>query len=316
MGKVVVRRAGPLATVQDLGRPQHRRFGIAAGGALDLHAARVANLLVGNSVESALFEISFGPARFYFDDERLVACCGGDGETSLGKTRRVLPNEELEIAAPRHGCRTWLAVAGGVDVPLVLGSRATDLRGKFGGLEGRPLRDGDELSLGPSNSHPNIPGRVASWSAPNEWACTSRTHPLLRVIRGAEWENFTSGAREAFLREAFTVTTQADRMGARLQGPELSRKSERELVSEAVTPGTIQVANDCQPILLLGDCQTIGGYPKIAHVVTVDLPIAAQLRPNDKVRFALIDLAAARKLFRAREDDLVRFRLGLQFRFS
>ncbi len=201
-------------------------------------------------------------------------------------------------------------------MPLILGNRATDLRAHFGGFHGRALHDGDELMLGRSDRRLDFSGRVADWSAPNEWSHTARAHPLLRVIPGAEWEDFTPAAQTAFLREPFIVSTQADRMGARLQGPQLSRTTEREMLSEAVAPGTIQVANDGQPIVLLGDCQTIGGYPKIAHVITVDLPLAAQLRPNDEVRFEMIDGAAAGKLFRAREDDLARFQLGLQFRFS
>lgn len=312
MGKITVLRAGPLATVQDPGRTARRKAGIAPGGALDLQAARVANLLVGNSETCALIEITLGPARFRFADERLIACCGAE---ALRPTR-LQPNDVLEIGAPRVGCRSWLAISGGIDVPLALGSRSTDLRGGFGGLHGRKLRDGDELPLGRLVGSMNFSGRSASWGAPAEWAQTATPHPLLRVLRGPEWDDFTSAAQAAFLRESYAVTAQADRMGARLQGAKLLRKNKPEMLSEAVAPGTIQVANDGQPILLLGDCQTLGGYPKIAHVITVDLPIAAQLRPNDKVRFRAVTFDQAEKLFLARETDLARFRVGLQLRSS
>ncbi len=309
MGSVTVLRAGPLLTVQDLGRPQQRRAGISPGGALDLLAARVANLVVGNVEGAAVFEITLGPSRFAFTDETVVALCGADLGVASGKPIRVLPNEPLALAAPERGCRAWLAISGGLDIPEVLGSRSTDLRGKFGGWEGRALRDGDEIPLNDNYLNPG-----SGWCAPNEWARPASPHPVLRVVRGAEWEAFTADARAAFFEQSFTVSAQADRMGARLVGEKLARIREVELTSEAVAPGTIQVANDQQPILLLGDCQTLGGYPKIAHVITVDLPVAAQLRPTDTVRFQLVTLEKAQTLFVAREKDLARFRIGLQLR--
>ncbi len=314
MGKITVLRSGPLATVQDLGRPQHRRAGIAPGGALDLHAARVANLLVGNPETSGLLEIALGPTRFRCDDERVVACCGAEIHAALGRPFRIQPNEELELTPPPKGCRAWLAISGGIEVPLVLGSRATDLRGCFGGREGRALRDGDELPLGQTANNLKFKGRIASWGAPAEWARTAARHPLLRVIHGSEWKNFAPATQAAFLHGSYTVTAQADRMGARLEGATLPRLSNAEMLSEAVVPGTIQVANDGLPILLLGDCQTIGGYPKIAHVITVDLPIAAQLRPNDRVCFRSVSMAEAHDLFVARETDFSFFRAGLHLR--
>lgn len=311
MGKVTILRAGPLLTVQALGRPAHRSAGISLGGALDPHAARIANLVVGNPENAALLELTLGPTRFRFSDERVVACCGADVGIPLGKPVRVLPDGPLEFSAPQRGCRAWLAISGGLAVPKVLGSCSTDLRGNFGGWKGRALRDGDELPLGRAPKDRRFTA-CADWSAPTEWAQTASSHPLLRVIAGAEWNDFTAEAQRLFQKSPFNVSAEADRMGARLEGPKLLRKNETELISEAVTPGTIQVANDRQPILLLGDCQTIGGYSKIAHVITVDLPIAAQFRPNDSVLFQLVTLAEARELFLAREKDLARFRVGLQ----
>jgi antagonist of KipI len=321
MGNITILRAGPLTTVQDLGRSAQRQAGISIGGALDPHAARVANLLVDNPENAAVLEIAPGKTRIRFHDERVIAWCGGEfrlriAETDLpaGRAAFVRPGEELAIDAPALGCRAWIAFSGGIDLPPVFGSRATDLRGRFGGLDGRALRDGDELPLGLALQPKRNSGRIASWGAPAEWACTATSDPTLRVTSGAEWTDFTLAAQTAFFRETFKVSTKVDRMAARLEGPELRRKSATELLSTAVVPGTIQVPNDGQPILLLGDCQTIGGYPKIAHVITVDLALAAQLRPNDSVRFDEVSLVQARELFASRANDLARFRLGLQLR--
>ncbi|HEX4667017.1 MAG TPA: biotin-dependent carboxyltransferase family protein [Chthoniobacterales bacterium] len=322
MGKVTIRRAGPMTAVQDLGRVGRRQEGVSLGGALDLFAARVVNLLVGNPEDAALLEITLGGLRLRFDDERRIAWGGGafrarigDDEIPAGRRAVVRPGEELEFEMATAGCRAWLAIAGGIDVPLVLGSRSTDLRSGFGGHEGRALREGDRLSLGegPPRKAEGA-ARVASWSAPVEWSCTARGEPPLRVLRGPEWDEFIPESQRAFFKEPFAVSQKADRMGARLEGAELRRTNDWELASEAVAPGTVQVANDRQPIVLLGDCQTIGGYPKIAHVITVDLPRAAQLRPNDTVRFREVSPAEATALFLEREQDLCRFRTGLALR--
>ena len=321
MGEVTILRAGPLTTVQDLGRPGRRSEGVARGGALDLFGARVANLLVGNGEDAALLEITLGGLRLRFSEVRRIAWCGGalrarvaNEEFPPGRLAFLGQGEELEFALAPRGGRAWLALGGGIDLPTVLGSRATDLRSGFGGFEGRALRDGDRLSLGEQASSEKDPPRLASWSAPRAWSETAAADPLLRILRGAEWDEFIPEAQAVFLRQPFRVTQEADRMGARLEGPELRRANDWELPSEAVAPGTVQVANDRQPILLLADCQTIGGYPKIAHVITVDLPGAAQLLPNDEVRFREVSAAEATALFLERERDLGRFRTGLSLR--
>jgi antagonist of KipI len=315
---VSVVRAGFFTTVQDLGRSGFREHGVSLGGALDPHALRIANLLVGNDPAAAGVETTLGRVRLRFDDQRAVAWCGGAVQVTVGavaipagRAAIVAAGEEVSIAAPERGARAWLAISGGVDVPLVLGSRSTDLRARFGGLDGRALRDGDVLPLG--ESHIASPSD-STWGAPHAWAQTGTRGAILRIIRGAEWERFTPAAREAFLKQQFTVTDEADRMGARLDGPKLERDNDAELVSEAVAPGTIQVPPNGAPILLLGDCQTLGGYPKLAHVITVDMPIAAQLRPGDPVRFAEVSLGEAHALLRERERDVCWFRAGLALR--
>jgi antagonist of KipI len=326
---VFVQSAGFLTSVQDLGRAGFRRSGVSVGGALDAHAMRVANALVGNEDNAAGLEATLGKLRLRFEDQRVVAWCGGaftvridDDDLPPGHAGLITKGQELIMAAPNAGSRAWLAISGGIDVPLVLGSRSTDLRGNFGGHEGRTLRDGDTLPLGePAISPARVAEmfgdrRIAEWTASSVWITTAPRDRFLRILRGPDWARFTPAAHTALVGEPFTVTLDSDRMGARLDGPNLERVDASDLLSEAVTPGTLQVPPNGKPILLLGDCQTIGGYPKIAHVITVDLPIAAQLWSGDLVRFHEVSLAEAQQLLREREDDFARFRVGLSLQRS
>ena len=314
----VVTRAGFLTSVQDLGRMGSRQFGVTTSGALDSFALRVANLLVRNDEGAAGLEITLGGLQLRFEDERIVAWCGGEFAVQIGS--RVLPaghvahlhaGDELKFGRTQIGCRCWLAISGGIDVPVVLGSRSTDLRGNFGGIEGRALRDEDVIPLSKWPGSPTPATAISSWSAPHDWVSPARREPILRFIRGIDWERFNASTLQRFTSEAFTVSPDSDRMGVRLDGPELKRLDKTDLISEAVAPGTIQVPPSGKPILLLGDCQTIGGYPKIAHVITADLGIAAQLRAGDGVCFFEVSLQDAHRLLMERQRDLARFRIGL-----
>ena len=342
--RLFVAAAGFQTAIQDCGRSGLRKFGVTPGGALDPVPLRLANLLVGNNETAAGLEIATGRVQLRFSDERLVAWGGaafevqvaGDGLPPL-RCGRVYAGETCEFL-PANG-RAWLAVSGGIDVPLVLGSRATDLRAHFGGMNGRTLRDGDELPLGAqteigSRMARQITGRVASWSGPRlsplrrprnraEQTCeqnltaprqdrSDTTEMTLRVIRGKHWRGDT-GAR--LLGRRFRVAMNSDRMGLRLEG-EIIEAAYGALVSEPVAPGTIQLPPDGAPIVLLADCQTVGGYPKLAHVITVDLAHAAQLQPMHQVRFALTTLDFAQQLVRQRERDIARFRAGIRARFA
>jgi antagonist of KipI len=284
----------------------------------------VANLLVGNDEGAAGLEITLGGVQLQFEDERIVAWCGGEFDVQIGS--RALPaghvahlqrGDELKFGRAQIGCRCWLAILGGIDVPVVLGSRSTDLRANFGGLEGRTVRDGDRISLGGlRRSQTTATAGISSWTAPHDWASPASRHPNLRYIRGADWNRFNASTLQRLTSEAFTVSSDSDRMGVRFDGPELKRENETDLISEAVAPGTIQVPPSGKPILLLGDCQTIGGYPKIAHVITVDLGIAAQLCAGNAVRFCEVSLQDAHRLLLERERSLERFRIGLSLQRS
>jgi antagonist of KipI len=322
---VIVSRAGFLTSVQDLGRTGFRQFGVSTSGALDLFALRVANLLVGNDDGAAGLEITLGGLQLRFEDERIVAWCGGEFDVKFGSqtlpaghVAHVQAGDELKFGRAKTGCRCWLAISGGIDVPVILDSRSTDLRANFGGFEGRALSDGDRLSLGEfrrsskgtADESPAASG-ISSWAGPHDWVSPAKRYPILRFVRGADWERFDASSLQRFIVEAFSASPDSDRMGVRLDGPELKRRDETDLISEAVAPGTIQVPPNGKPILLLGDCQTIGGYPKIAHVITVDLGVAAQLRAGDSVHFSEVSLQDAHRLLAERERDFERFRIGV-----
>ena len=325
--KLTVRHAGFITMVQDLGRVGFRRYGVSVGGALDLHALRIANLLVENDEGAAGLEITLGGFRGQFDDRRLVAWCGGGFDVRIGSVPlpaghvgAINPGEELAVNPPKIGCRAWLAISGGIDLPKVLESRSTDLRTEFGGLDGRALRAGDVIPLGrQTNGAQDVSGLlrkeiVSTWSAPVHWTSTAEPSPTLRFVRGGNWNCFEPSAHDNLVRQTFSVSPDSNRMGARLDGPLLLRNDYADMTSEAVAPGTVQVPPNAKPILLLGDCQTIGGYPKIAHVVSVDLALAAQLRAGDQVRFREVALSEAQRLLLQRERDLGLFRVGLEAR--
>ena len=322
-------RAGFLTSVQDLGRTGFREFGVSLGGALDTHALRVANLLAGNDESAAGLELTFGGLRLRFADDRIVVWGGGDfnarvGSTSVaaGHPALVRGGEEFSIESPTCGCRAWLAISGGIDVPVVLGSRSGDLRAGFGGVKGRPIRDGEEFPLGGNSARSKVlidklrGEKIGRWKPPHDWSSTARRTPVLRYVRGADSRRFRESALQSLNNENFFVSPDSDRMGIRLDGPRLERREDVDLLSEAVAPGTVQVPPSGKPILLLNDCQTIGGYPKIAHVITVDLPTATQLCPGDRVRFAEVSIADAHALLLERERNLEQFRRGLESHFQ
>lgn len=320
--KVIIERAGFVTSVQDLGRTGFRELGVSTSGALDGFALRVANLLVGNKEGAAGLEITLGGLHLRFEDERIVAWCGGEFDVQIGS--RALPAghiaclqaaDELKFGRAQLGCRCWVAISGEIDVPPVLGSRSTDLRAGFGGLEGRALRDGDIIRLGNRpRSTPAATDKISSWTGPHDWVSPAKRYPVLRFVRGSDWFRFNDSTIQGFASEEFKVSPDSDRMGVRLDGPDLKQQNGSGLVSEAVAPGTIQVPAGGKPILLLQDCQTIGGYPKIGHVITVDLGVAAQLRAGDRVRFFEVSLDDANRLLLERERDLERFRIGLTLR--
>lgn len=319
---IALLKPGLLTTVMDLGRPGYQRHGVVVGGALDRFAARVANMIVGNDDNAALLEIAQLGPELRFEVPALVAWCGGGFEPRVGgealprdRAVRVAAGETIRFGAARSGLRAWLAIAGGIDVPVVLGSRSTYRRAGFGGWHGRPLQAGDRLLVGaPSDfavARMKSATRASAWTVRPETLGLPAAGGIVRALRGPEWDAFSAGAQRAFFAATWTVTKDADRMGARLAGPALPRADEREMISEGVDEGVVQVPAGGAPIVLLASRQTVGGYARIACVASVDLGRMAQLAPGATLRFEPITLAEAHGLYLRRERDLNRVRLGL-----
>ncbi len=306
-----IARAGLMTTVQDIGRTGFRASGVPLSGPMDPFAFRVANMLAGNPEAAAALEIILSGPEIEFSQDARIALCGAEF-AGLPSWRPVLvrAGERVRFGECRKGCHAYLAVAGGISVPPVLGSRSTYLRGGLGGFHGRALRDGDSLETG---SGPPVPAPRRSegsfYVAPSLLPAYSAS-PTVRVVRGAQAGEFAGGLYAG----QFAVSAHSDRMGLRLSGKAVGRRSGGELTSSAVAPGTIQVPPDGQPIVLMADAQSIGGYPQAAHVVSVDLPILAQLRPGDSLRFREVPLDEAQHELLRRERELAVLREGVRQR--
>ncbi|GAP06094.1 biotin-dependent carboxylase [Anaerolinea thermolimosa] len=291
---------GSLSTIQDAGRYGFRRYGMPVSGPMDWFAFQVANRLVGNSPADAVIEFSPGGLTFTLDADGLIAVTGSvqvwvDQMPLPGwMAIRVRRRQEVRVMTAPYGCWGYLAVAGGILTPPVLGSRATFLRGRLGGMEGRPLEPGDCILCGEGgkNSQNRAGYRLMAESIP---AYSQRV--TVRVMPGPQYDWFEEARVETFFRTEFRVDEKSDRMGFRLIGTEVQPRA-RDLLSEGMLPGSIQVPPDGQPIVLMADSPTTGGYPKIATLIRADLPVFAQLRPGEgRVRFKVVTPAQARKAY-------------------
>jgi antagonist of KipI len=314
---ISVLKPGLLTTVQDLGRFGYQKEGLVVSGALDAVALRTANILVGNPEAAAGLELTLRGPVLRFETDALLALTGADLGASLAgqpvplsRPVAVRAGSVLAFEKPKMSGRAWLALAGGVAVPPVLGSRATYLRAALGGLAGRALQAGDVLPVGewPATGRQLfgaiLSKTVGGWAA--RWAAPASPGALLvvRALPGPEYEQFAPESQRAFWAENFAVTTEADRMGARLSGPPLARSVATELLSGAVTFGTVQVPPGGHPIVLLADCQTTGGYPRLAQVIAADRGRLAQALPGARLRFQPVGLAEAQALYLAQEQRL------------
>lgn len=305
---LTVLRPGLLTTVQDLGRWGHQAAGVPVAGAMDTYSLRLANGLVGNPESAAALEITLLGPTLRAEAPLVVAVAGAvfdlqvdDRPVPHGAPVALAAGSVLRFLERRAGARAYLAVAGGLETPVVLGSRATHVVSRMGGLDGRALLAGDVLPVATGATRPA--GRATRSPLPLAEAPRPRR---LRVLLGPQDDWFTMSSVDALLGGTFSVSSRSDRMGFRLDGPMLTTKRPGELVSEPVAFGALQVPSGGAPILLMADRQTAGGYPKIATVITADLPLAGQLAPGEAVRFAACTRAEARSALIARERDLLR----------
>jgi KipI family sensor histidine kinase inhibitor len=313
---------GLMTSVMDLGRPGYQYLGVPVGGALDRFTARIANAVVGNADEAALLEMTQTGPTLRFDRPALVAWYGADMGATVGADRlpvhravRVAAGEQIESGPARGGVRAWLAVAGGLDVPPVLGSRSTDSASAFGGLQGRRLQSGDRLDAlepGPwARAEMTGVRRSSPWFVHPEGLCPPAAFGVVRAMTGPEWDWFTAESQQAFFTSVWHVTKDADRMGVRLEGPALMRRDTKEMISTAAPEGLVQVPAGGQPIVLLAGRQTVGGYPGIASIASVDWGVLAQVVPGDTIRFEAISIEAAHALMLSREEAFAQLRAGL-----
>lgn len=295
---ILISEAGAQTTVQDLGRTGHLRYGIPPSGPLDRAAFVVANRLVGNPDGAAGLECTLMGPRVEVETRCAVAVTGGDlpvtvngADAPAWTTLPLKAGDVVKIGVARSGVRAYVAFSGGVDVPPVLGSRATYLRGQLGGLDGRALRKGDRLSLlaAPLPAVRRARRRIVpDLAAP----------PELRVVLGPQDDRFTADGVAAFLEGEYEMLPQSDRMGARFRGPRITHVRGHDIISDGIALGSIQVPGDGQPIALLVDRQSTGGYTKLATVCSVDIGRLGQVRPGQRVRFRAVGLADAHALLR------------------
>ena len=302
---VSVLRPGLLTTVQDLGRWGHQSVGVPVAGPMDPMAHRVANALVGNPVDAATLETTLIGPDLRFGQETIVAIAGGDlwpmldgAEVPIGAPLRCPSGSVLRFGDRRSGARTYVALDGGVEVDPVLGSRATHVMSRMGGVQGRALRAGDRVALGP----PTARAKTRPFSAPR-----SKGGARLRVLPGPQADHFDGSALDALQRKRFTISAQSDRMGYRLLEATIAGHRLGDMISDVMLMGGVQIPPSGEPILLMADRQTTGGYPQLAVVITADLPLAAQLAPGDWIEFEVCRRADAIAALVAAEGKILAF---------
>lgn len=296
-------KPGLQTTVQAAPRTGMRHLGVPAAGAADPLSLALANRLVGNAWFAPALEMTLTGVSLAFDKDAFVAISGAQAKAwlngervKLHRTLSVAAGDEIEVGSARAGARNYLAIAGGVDVPEVLGSASTYLPAGFGGHEGRALRAGDRLSFCPADAAPEMT------RTPKEFRPRAATSLALRACHGAEIELLDEQGRFDFFDTNFTVANRADRMGLQFQGPVFNVASGGRMDSAPVFPGTIQCPEDGRPFLLSIDAQTIGGYPRVAQIARVDRHLIGQLRPGDHVRLLWRDADSAAEELRAKHN--------------
>lgn len=328
--KISIIKPGLLSTIQDMGRYRYLSQAVPVSGAMDELAHRLANKAVGNDDNNATIEFTYADASFKAETPILISY-SGDG-ACLVYNNELMPAEKplffpagsiIKLIHNAIGMRTYLAIAGGWDVPDIMESKSTYLTAVFGGFMGRALQKADVLVSGTllSEVSNGILNHLIerSLTCPN-WRISRESllpvqRQIIRVVLASEINWFDAASIISFLTNAYTIDRRSNRMGYHLLGKPLARKVKKELLSTAVTPGVIQVTGSGDLVILMADCQTTGGYPRIAHVAAVDLPLCAQLKPGDTIHFSEISRDEAEALYLEREHDLslITMAIGLKY---
>ena len=311
---ITVLNPGLLTTVQDQGRIGYQQFGVSVSGVMDPRSASLANILVGNDEKEAVLECTMMGPHLQFNQANCIAITGGDLMPTLdGKpipnytAVKVEAGQVLKFTMPKTGCRAFIAFAGGLDIPEVMGSRSTYMKAKIGGVEGRKLAKDDVIGFrAPKAELKNMNFRsMASEFVP-------RKEYTVRVVLGPQDDYFTDAGIQTFLSEVYSVTAEFDRMGCRLEGEAIAHKEGGDIISDGIAFGAIQVPSSGKPIIMLGDRQTTGGYTKIANVISVDFRILAQLKQGDKVRFEQVSVKFAQDALLTQRAALKTIRNALE----
>ncbi|OEH93002.1 biotin-dependent carboxyltransferase family protein [Bacillus solimangrovi] len=305
-------KPGLLSTIQDVGRLSYQEYGISQAGAMDQYSLQVGNILVGNDRNAAALEITMSGPKLEVLSNAIIAITGADLSPTLNgekvqtwRSFEVEKGQILEFGKPLSGIRAYICVNGGIDVPEILNSRSTYLKANLGGMGGRELCSGDIIQVYPSNKV------VVSGRMPHYELIPTYEHSIvLHVIEGPHVDYFTEEGIKTFFQSEYTVTQKADRMGYRLKGDIITHVDQADILSDAIPFGAIQVPANGQPILLMADRQTTGGYSRIGTVISVDIPIAAQLQAGDVVRFKRISIDKAQRLYIQREKLLRQLEKG------
>lgn len=320
-------KGGTLASIQDLGRIGYQDLGIIVSGAMDSYALQIANILLGNKRNEAAIEITMRGTSFHFSEDTLIAITGGDLNPTIDGEKVpqwrpvvVRANKIIKFKGSPKGLRSYLSVCGGFNIEDVLGSKSTYLRASFGGYKGRALKDNDVIALNPLNPKKkdlknqllteNTSFKGTKWHAKVRDNQLNKAETIIRFVEGNEYEWFSDETKKNFENIPFSIDVSSDRMGYRLSGQKLERLSDKELISEAIVNGTVQVSNDGSPIILLADRQTTGGYPRIAQVISADLHKFAQLNAGEKIRFKKVTLLEAYSAFSELEKVLNQIELA------
>jgi len=301
-------KSGIFDTIQDLGRFGFQQYGMPVSGAMDSHALRIGNRLLGNKENEAGIEISTPGLSLEVLNQTVITITGANFNPTINsspapmwETIEVKKGDIISFKQIKNGCRSYLLVAGSVDVPIILGSKSTYTRGKIGGLKGRPLKKADVINIGETNQElQNIIGRkVASIDIPDY-----HEENKIRVVLGPQDDYFTKDGLHAFLNSSYEITVNSDRMGYRLKGPKINNKHGSDIITDGITLGSIQVPRNGMPIVMLADRQTTGGYAKIATVISVDADKFSQMKPGNKIKFTQINLEEAHRLLGEKEKNI------------
>lgn len=308
MGEIKIRKPGLLTLIQDHGRYGYQQFGVPVSGVMDSFSSRVANILVDNNENEAVLETTIMGPEIEFLNNSIIALTGGDLNAVLnGKHVPMWENlliekgDILSFGGIKNGCRSYIAFSGGIQVEKVMGSRSTYVKAKIGGLYGESLKKGDIFKIGDLSDSPNL----------NKYKKLSDEHVPrysnkleIRVVLGPQDDYFTQSGLDKFLSNEYKVTNECDRMGYRLEGEAIEHINGGDIISDGINFGAIQIPSHGQPIIMMSDRQTAGGYTKIANVISVDLPKVAQAKPGDFIKFKKISIYEAQKILKEMEKTI------------